>query len=148
MITVEPGRIQKLMKIFLPAFSGLLAAAIANMNGIGGQSGWRWIFFIEGLFTVACGAGSFFLMPGMPADSKFLSQEQKKHILRRMALDKPEGAAEEEEPFTWAECGRALTSVHVLLLLPALFATGVNIFGYGYFVSFCIFTYTRIKLTA
>jgi hypothetical protein len=26
------------------AFSGLLAAAIANMDGVGGYRGWRWIF--------------------------------------------------------------------------------------------------------
>jgi hypothetical protein len=26
------------------AFSGLLAAGIANMDGVGGYSGWRWIF--------------------------------------------------------------------------------------------------------
>jgi hypothetical protein len=28
------------------AFSGLLAAAIENMNGIGGKSGWAWIFIV------------------------------------------------------------------------------------------------------
>lgn len=33
------------------AFSGLLAAAIINMNGVGGQAGWRWIFFLEGICT-------------------------------------------------------------------------------------------------
>ena len=29
------------------AFSGLFAYAIAKMDGVGGQAGWRWIFFIE-----------------------------------------------------------------------------------------------------
>ena len=28
------------------AFSGLLAAAIENMNGIGGRPGWAWIFIV------------------------------------------------------------------------------------------------------
>lgn len=28
------------------AFSGLLAAAIQNMHGIGGKPGWAWIFII------------------------------------------------------------------------------------------------------
>ncbi|KAF8990744.1 major facilitator superfamily domain-containing protein, partial [Cyathus striatus] len=28
------------------AFSGLLAAAIENMDGIGGKAGWRWIFIL------------------------------------------------------------------------------------------------------
>lgn len=30
------------------AFSGLLAFALQKMDGIGGLSGWRWIFVLEG----------------------------------------------------------------------------------------------------
>jgi MFS family permease len=37
------------------AFGGLLAAAIAQMNGLGGLSGWAWIFVIEGLGTIFVG---------------------------------------------------------------------------------------------
>jgi hypothetical protein len=33
------------------AFSGLLAAAIENMDGIGGKPGWAWIFLLA-CFTV------------------------------------------------------------------------------------------------
>ena len=33
------------------AFSGLLAAAIAQMDGLGGLEGWRWIFLLEGMAT-------------------------------------------------------------------------------------------------
>ena len=32
------------------AFSGLLAAAIVNLHGVGGMEGWRWIFLLEGWF--------------------------------------------------------------------------------------------------
>lgn len=35
------------------AFSGLLAAAIAQMDGIGGYAGWRWIFLLEGIATTS-----------------------------------------------------------------------------------------------
>lgn len=37
------------------AFSGFLAFAIAKMHGLGGLEGWRWIFLIEGLVSVAVG---------------------------------------------------------------------------------------------
>ena len=30
------------------AFSGLLAAAIVKMDGVGGKPGWAWIFILEG----------------------------------------------------------------------------------------------------
>ncbi|KAH7124944.1 major facilitator superfamily domain-containing protein [Dactylonectria estremocensis] len=37
------------------SFGGLLAAAIAQMDGVGGKSGWAWIFILEGLATVFIG---------------------------------------------------------------------------------------------
>lgn len=33
------------------AFSGLLAAGITQMDGVGGYAGWRWIFIIEGAYV-------------------------------------------------------------------------------------------------
>jgi len=32
---------------FAGSFGGLLAAAIAEMDGIGGKPGWAWIFIVE-----------------------------------------------------------------------------------------------------
>jgi sugar phosphate permease len=69
------------------AFSGLLAAGIAKMRGVGGLNGeslvpkhviarsdnetpgWAWIFVIEGILTVALGAATFFLTPDSPSRS-------------------------------------------------------------------------------
>lgn len=48
------------------AFSGLLAAAIAKMDGVGGYEGWRWIFILEGLATILLGTSSFFLLVDSP----------------------------------------------------------------------------------
>ncbi|KAJ4298004.1 hypothetical protein N0V90_005903 [Kalmusia sp. IMI 367209] len=59
------------------AFSGLMAAGIAEMSGIGGYRGWRWIFLIEGLLTVLLGVGSFWLLPDSPNHSRnWLQQEE------------------------------------------------------------------------
>ena len=33
------------------AFSGLLAAGLQLMDGVGGLAGWRWIFIMEGIVT-------------------------------------------------------------------------------------------------
>lgn len=59
------------------AFSGLLAAAIENMDGIGGKAGWCWIFILEGLFSILMGLIGFFVVPATPRDSKFLNSEEK-----------------------------------------------------------------------
>jgi MFS family permease len=45
------------------AFGGLLARAIVEMRGVGGRSGWAWIFIIEGIITLVIG---MFLSPLQP----------------------------------------------------------------------------------
>lgn len=62
------------------AFSGLLAAAIAEMSGVAGYKGWRWIFIIEGVITVVFGASAFFVLPDSPSHStRWLSEVQIRH---------------------------------------------------------------------
>lgn len=56
---------------------GLLAAAIHNMDGIGGKSGWAWIFILEGCLTVLCAIASFFVLQDFPETAKFLSEEER-----------------------------------------------------------------------
>lgn len=48
------------------AFSGLLAAGIAEMDGLAGYSGWRWIFILEGILTVLLGLSCFWLLIDSP----------------------------------------------------------------------------------
>lgn len=54
------------MSAFSGAFSGLLAAAIAKMDGVAGYEGWRWIFLIEGIVTVVIGVMTFFCLIDTP----------------------------------------------------------------------------------
>lgn len=56
---------------------GLLAAAISNMDGIGGKPGWAWIFILEGLFTVLCAVASFWILEDFPENAKFLSAKER-----------------------------------------------------------------------
>lgn len=48
------------------AFAGLLAAAISQMDGIGGLEGWRWIFILEGIATVLIGCVSAVCLVDVP----------------------------------------------------------------------------------
>lgn len=72
------------------AFSGLLAYAIANMSGIRGYKGWRWIFIIEGLATVFIGFACWFLIVDWPEQAKFLSPEERALLVRRISDDNGE----------------------------------------------------------
>lgn len=66
------------------AFSGLLAYAIAQMDGVGGYAGWRWIFILEGLLTVVVAVAAFFLLYDFPDTAKFLTTEEKAWVVRRL----------------------------------------------------------------
>jgi MFS family permease len=73
--------------IIAGAFSGLLAYAIANMSRIAGYNGWRWIFILEGIFTVIVAASSFFIIPDWPATARFLTPEERALLISRLAAD-------------------------------------------------------------
>ncbi|KAI0814876.1 MFS general substrate transporter [Irpex lacteus] len=85
------------------AFSGLLAAAIHNMDGIGGKPGWAWIFILEGLFTVLCAAASFFILEDFPETAKFLNETERVWVIRRLQSDMKHSAAGEsfKMKFVW-----------------------------------------------
>lgn len=61
------------------------------MQGIGGYSAWRWIFIIEGLGTSVIAAISYFFIPDWPETAKFLTPDERKVLLRRLADDSAEG---------------------------------------------------------
>lgn len=62
---------------------GLLASAIAKMDGIRGIHNWRWIFILEGVFTVIVGIFSFFLVADFPENAKWLNEEERNFVVNR-----------------------------------------------------------------
>ncbi|KAF2732760.1 MFS general substrate transporter [Polyplosphaeria fusca] len=69
------------------SFGGLLAAAITNMDGVGGYEGWRWIFILEGLITVFVGIFCWWMVNDFPDTARFLTPEEKIRTLRRLRAD-------------------------------------------------------------
>ncbi|KAL4954229.1 major facilitator superfamily domain-containing protein [Aspergillus filifer] len=63
------------------AFSGILAWAIAKMDGVANYAGWRWIFILEGILTVLVGAIAPFTMYDFPETAKFLTDEERKYVI-------------------------------------------------------------------
>ncbi|KAJ5874378.1 uncharacterized protein N7529_002808 [Penicillium soppii] len=78
------------------SFGGLLAAAIAKMDGVAGKAGWAWIFILEGLVTFLIGIASFWCVYDFPDQASFLSEVDRKRVLRRLALDQQSSAEHEE----------------------------------------------------
>ncbi|KAL4821607.1 major facilitator superfamily domain-containing protein [Aspergillus spinulosporus] len=83
------------------SFGGLLATAIVQMDGVGGKAGWAWIFILEGLATVLIGIASFWMVYDFPDEAKFLSEDDRKRVLRRLAEDQQASAEHEEFKMTY-----------------------------------------------
>ncbi|CAK7898350.1 high-affinity nicotinic acid transporter [[Candida] anglica] len=67
------------------AFSGLIGAGITNgMEGTGGLESWRWLFIIEGAITVVTVPFAYFILPNMPHNTSFLSQQEKDIIMWKL----------------------------------------------------------------
>ncbi|KAI6045741.1 major facilitator superfamily domain-containing protein [Pisolithus marmoratus] len=107
------------------AFSGLLAAAITQMDGTGGKPGWAWIFIIEGLFTVAIGIFSFLVLPRSPETAHFLSSEERCCVVAKLKHSKAISDDDSKDVFSWVEVSRAFRSPQVLLVGMIAFLNGV-----------------------
>ncbi|KAF5353280.1 hypothetical protein D9756_008136 [Leucocoprinus leucothites] len=114
------------------AFSGLLAAAISKMDGVGGRRGWQWIFILEGLLTFLIGFSGYFLIPSTPAEARFLTEEEKEAVTARIERDRP--ALLNGGHFHLKEVGRALMSPHVVMLILINFFNGTTIYGLAIFM--------------
>lgn len=44
----------------------LQAAAYTNLSGVGSMPGWRWLFIIDGIFTIPVALIGFLIFPGIP----------------------------------------------------------------------------------
>lgn len=112
------------------AFSGLLAAAIQQMDGAGGLHGWQWIFILEGLVTVVVGASAFFILPNTPADVRKFTPEEKQRCLQRLQLDSNDFTTER---VTLKAVLSVFKDPHIMLTLPTFLVTAAMGFGLSVF---------------
>ncbi|KAF4590742.1 hypothetical protein EYR40_009339 [Pleurotus pulmonarius] len=114
------------------AFSGLLAAAILHMDGIGGKPGWAWIFILEGLFTVFFGLLSFFVIPRSAKHCTLLNAREREYVMDRLREDGALSQHESADHFAWGEIVQALKFPHVWFILVLFFFNGILIYSLGY----------------
>lgn len=114
------------------AFSGILAWAIAKMNGLGGLKGWAWIFIIEGIATVLCAIGAYFLMCNGPHDLPLFTPEERQYIAYRVACDTqddPNGNGSRRQ-----QTVKALTDIQIYLQALIFVAATTCVYGISLFL--------------
>ncbi|KAK8037720.1 MFS general substrate transporter [Apiospora marii] len=92
-------------------FSGYLQAALyTGMNGVGGLSGWRWLFIFDGIITLPMAIWAYYALPDLPSNTRvrWLTPEEK-----QLALDRMKRAGKQlDEPFTLVGLKRILGKWH------------------------------------
>ncbi|KAK5175408.1 uncharacterized protein LTR77_000547 [Saxophila tyrrhenica] len=114
------------------AFSGMLAAAIAQMDGVGGYEGWRWIFILEGIVTVGCGILTFLLLVDTPElGHKWLEQDEIR-FLQIQRFIKQGGRFQDEsneKHFIWRDLKACCLNWKLWLLTWVQFAQSATAYG-------------------
>ncbi|SNX84436.1 related to allantoate permease [Melanopsichium pennsylvanicum] len=119
------------------AFGGLLSFALNKMDGVGGYSGWRWIFIIIGLITFVSGVLSYWLVVDFPDTANFLSDQERKTIIARLQADQQFSAA--GEGFRWSNVWKAMLDWKTYVGMGAYIGCDAPLYA------FSLFTPTIVK---
>ncbi|RKF56222.1 putative transporter [Erysiphe neolycopersici] len=114
------------------SFGGLLAAAIAKMDGLGKLTGWAWLFILEGSLTVILGIASFWLVHDFPEKATFLTPEDRARVIHRLK-DENRGSANHEK-FEMRYFLMALKDYKMWLGMAIFAGAGMPLYAFSIFL--------------
>ena len=103
------------------AFGGSIAFGIGKLDGVKGLEGWRWLFLIEGIPSVACAILVYFFFPDYPESAKWMSREERQMLIHRLKGNASLGHAK----ISWAETKATLTDWRLYLHYLAFISISV-----------------------
>ncbi|KAJ0418652.1 major facilitator superfamily domain-containing protein [Aspergillus carlsbadensis] len=122
------------------AFSGILAWAIAKMDGVGNYAGWRWIFILEGILTVLVGVVAPFFMYDFPETASFLTEDERQYVIHSLRSQTAgddihrEGVVEEQAKFRMKYVLDALTDWQIYVGLFMYWGITCPLYGISFFL--------------
>ncbi|KZM27327.1 uncharacterized protein EKO05_0009427 [Ascochyta rabiei] len=114
------------------ACGGLLAYAIGHMDGVAGQSGWRWIMILEGIPTFVLGIATWWILPDSPETAYFLTDEEKAFAAAR--LTRQTGYTKKAAEFHWEDVRKCFKDWKVWLFCFAQFGSDTMLYGFSTFL--------------
>lgn len=124
-----------------------IAAGILSMDGLGGISGWQWLFIIEGFTSVCFGIILFYALPSCPESASFLAPEERLWLQEKQDgnLIKHQNTHKSGTLSTiWHECcrfGRVIKDWRTLYLSAVLFAITQAMYGCVFFIPMIIHSF-------
>jgi len=113
------------------AFGGLLATAFTKIPSWGIIHTWRNIFFFEGIISIILGIVAFFILPSSPATASFLTPEECKVAVSRIADDLK---TEQIETIKKEYFKRAIWNPNTILLAVAMLCSLTSMNSMALFV--------------
>jgi ACS family tartrate transporter-like MFS transporter len=106
------------------ALGSPVSAALLELNGFGGFSGWQWMFLAEAVPAVLLGIAVLFFLTDRPEQARWLSDEERRWLIEAMAA---EGRRSGASHSIW----RGLTDLRVLALSLVYFGTSAGLYTLG-----------------
>ena len=112
------------------AFSGLLAAATAKMDGIAALKGWARIFLLEGAATVWFSLFALWALPNTPKHVRLFNHEEASYCSQRLSAD---AKVNENPHISFKAVLSVFKELHVVNMAAITFCNGIVIAGIAYF---------------
>ncbi|CZT25765.1 related to permease of the major facilitator superfamily [Ramularia collo-cygni] len=112
------------------AFGGLLAYGLTRLNGV--LAGWRWLFLVEGLISMAVGFGCLVLLPDSFESAWWLTEEDKR--LCRVRNEQVAIYQGDSETFDRGEVKQAFLDPKIWLSSICQFCANTCSFGFSTFL--------------
>lgn len=101
--------------------TSLLAFGILRMRGVAGMAGWRWLFLLEGIFTLCIGISGFYLMVPSAVQTKnwmhpkgWFTEREEKIVVNRILRDDPtKGSMNNRQGLTLKQLVKSLHDVDI-----------------------------------
>lgn len=119
------------LSILATGLSSLLAYGLAQLNGRNGLAGWRWIFLVEGLITIAIGLVGYFVIIDFPDKAKILNEQEREMILTRIERDRADATLDK---ITWAKIGQYSLDWKLWLFAFMFFSSTTASYALSYFL--------------
>lgn len=105
-----------------------LSGAFLHMDGYFGISGWRWLFFLEGIPAVVLGIVVLRYLPDSPQSTHWLQTDQKEWLSRTIAAEQAKSTISHHAGWQMAFRSRQVWLLSVFWLLQAFGTIGITLF--------------------